>query len=51
MVKYKSVTQLSTNAYNSGSGIAAIRLHNALKNSKEYNSYFFTEYMKKKRLL
>ena len=48
MAKYKSVTQLSTNAYNSGSGIAAIRLHSALKNSKEYNSYFFTEFMKRK---
>ena len=48
MAKYKSVTQLSTNACKSGSGIAAIRLHNALKDSKEYESYFFTEFMKKK---
>ncbi len=48
MAKYKSVTQLSTNLNNSGSGIAAIRLHNALKDSKEYKSYFFTEFMRKK---
>ena len=48
MAKYKSVTHLSTNSFNSGSGIAAIRLHNALNDSKEFESYFFTEHIMKK---
>ena len=48
MAKHKSVTQLSTNSYNSGSGIAAIRLHKALNASKDYKSYFLTEFIRKK---
>ena len=46
MAKLKSVTHLSTNSYNSGSGIAAIRLHNAINENKEFESFFFTEYIK-----
>ena len=49
MVKNKSVTHLSTNTLNSGAGIAAVRLHNALKESKDFDSYFFTEFIRKKR--
>ena len=55
MAKLKSVTHLSTNSYNSGSGIAAIRLHNAINENKEFESFFFTEYIKnykfKKRII
>ena len=46
MDKYKSVTHLSTNSFNSGSGIAAMRLHNAINKSSEFESFFFTEYIK-----
>ena len=50
MAKNKSVTHLSTNSFNSGSGIAALRLHSAINKSREFESFFFTECTKKNHL-
>ncbi len=45
------VTQISTNSFNGGAGIAALRLHNEINKSNSYKSYFYTEFIKQKSLI